>query len=87
MPYLPPSVPMETKLRQFRRHRARLLLFKLNPNPFPHYLTQFPNPWSLQADQVEDLSRRQSPVNPSLSEINLLDWSFPKRLCGPVLEP
>jgi len=33
LPNLPPPVPMESKLRQLRRHVARLLALKLNPNP------------------------------------------------------
>ena len=78
---------MKTKLRQFRRYRARLLLFKLNPNPLANHIAQFPNPRGLQADQVEDLGRGQSPIYPSLSEINLMQWCCLKMLCGPVLEP
>ena len=42
LPNLPLTVPMEAKLRQLRRHVARLLLPKLNPNPLADNLTQFP---------------------------------------------
>jgi len=42
LPKLPPPIPMESKLRQLRRHAARLLALKLNPNPLADNLAQFP---------------------------------------------
>jgi len=72
LPNLPPPVPMKAKLRQLRRHVARLLLPKLNPNPFADNLAQFPKARSLMVEQVNDLRRGKSPVLETESEINLM---------------
>jgi hypothetical protein len=70
LPNLPPPVPMKAKLRQLRRHVARLFLLKLNPNPFADNLAQFPKARSLMVEQVNDLRRGKSPILKSESEIN-----------------
>jgi hypothetical protein len=70
LPNLPPPVPMKAKLRQLRRHVARLLLPKLNPNPFADNLAQFPKARSLMVEQVQDLRCGKSPILKSESEIN-----------------
>jgi hypothetical protein len=62
LPNLPPPVPMKAKLRQLRRHDARLLALKLNPNPLADNLAQFPKARSLMVEQVNDLRCRKSPV-------------------------
>jgi hypothetical protein len=70
LPKLPPPVPMESKLRQLRRHVARLLLLKLNPNPLADNLAQFPKAGCFMVKQVNDLRCGKSPVLKSESEIN-----------------
>jgi len=70
LPNLPPPVPMEAKLRQLRRHVARLLLVKLNPNPLADYLAQFPKAGRLLVEHVNNLRCGKSPVLESESEIN-----------------
>jgi hypothetical protein len=74
LPNLPPPVPMKAKLRQLRRHVARLLLPKLNPNPFADNLAQFPKARSLMVEQVNDLRCGKSPILKSELEINLMQW-------------
>jgi hypothetical protein len=74
LPNLPPAVPMEAKLRQLRRHVARLLFLKLNPNPLADNLAQFPKSRRLVVEQVNDLRCGKSPVQESQSEINLMQW-------------
>ena len=70
LPNLPSPVPMKTKLRQLRRHVARLLLVKLNPNPLADNLAQFPKARSLMVKQVNDLRCGKSPILETESEIN-----------------
>jgi hypothetical protein len=70
LPNLPPPVPMESKLRQLRRHVARLLALKLNPNPLADNLAQFPKARRLVVEQVNDLRCGKSPVLKSESKIN-----------------
>ena len=70
LPNLPPPVPMKAKLRQLRRHLARLLALKLNPNPFADNLAQFPKAGRLVVEQVNDLRCGKSPVLETESEIN-----------------
>ena len=65
---------MEAKLRQLRRHVARLLFLKLNPNPLADNLAQFPKSRRLVVEQVNDLRCGKSPVQESQSEINLMQW-------------
>ena len=65
---------MEAKLRQLRRHVARLLLLKLNPNPLADNLAQFPKAGGLMVEQVQNLRCGKSPVLKSESEINLMQW-------------
>jgi hypothetical protein len=70
LPNLPPPVPMESKLRQLRRHVARLLLLKLNPNPLADNLAQFPKARGLAVEHVNNLRCGKSPVLETESEIN-----------------
>jgi hypothetical protein len=70
LPNLPAAVPMKAKLRQLRRHVARLLLLKLNPNPLADNLAQFPKARRLVVKQVNDLRSGKSPVLETESEIN-----------------
>jgi len=70
LPNLPPPVPMESKLRQLRRHVAWLLLLKLNPNPLADNLAQFPKAGCLIVKQVNDLRCGKSPVLETESEVN-----------------
>lgn len=65
---------MKAKLRQLRRHVARLLLVKLNPNPLADNLAQFPKARGFVVEQVNDLCRGKSPVLETESEINLMQW-------------
>jgi hypothetical protein len=74
LPNLPSAVPMKAKLRQLRRHVARLLLLKLNPNPLADNLAQFPKARCLLVEQIQHLRRGKSPVLESQSEINLMQW-------------
>jgi hypothetical protein len=74
LPNLPPPVPMEAKLRQLRRHVARLLVLKLNPNPLADNLAQFPKARGLVVKHFNHLRRRKSPVLESASEINSMQW-------------
>jgi hypothetical protein len=74
LPNLTPPVPMKAKLRQLSRHVARLLLPKLNPNPFADNLAQFPKARGLVVEHVNDLRCGKSPVLKSESEINLMQW-------------
>jgi hypothetical protein len=85
LPNLAPPVPMKAKLRQFRRHVARLLLLKLNPNPFADNLAQFPKAGRLVIEHVQNLRRRKSAIVKSLPEINPVRLCS-NALCGPVLE-
>jgi hypothetical protein len=55
LPKLPLPIPMEAKLRQLRRHVARLLLPKLNPNPLADNLAQFPKARGFVIEQVNYL--------------------------------
>jgi hypothetical protein len=55
LPNLPFPVPMKAKLCQFCRHVARLLLLKLNPNPFADNLAQFPKAGCLVVEHVNNL--------------------------------
>jgi hypothetical protein len=77
---------MKAKLRQFRRHIARLLLPKLNPNPLPDNLAQFPKTRGVMVKQVQNSVCRKSAIKKSLPEINPMQW-FRIALCGPVQEP
>jgi hypothetical protein len=70
LPNLPPPVPMESKLRQLRRHVARLLALKLNPNPLADNLAQFPKARRFVIEQVNDLRSGKSPVLETKSKIN-----------------
>jgi hypothetical protein len=74
LPNLTPPIPMESKLRQLRRHVARLLFLKLNPNPLADNLAQFPKAGCLVVKQVNDLRCGKFPVLKSESEINLMQW-------------
>ena len=65
---------MKSKLRQLRRHVARLLALELNPNPLANNLAQFPKAGGLMVEQVQDLRCGKSPVLKSESEINLMQW-------------
>jgi len=62
---------MKTKLRQFRRHIARLLICKLNPNPFADNLAQLPKARCLVIEQVQNFRCRKSAIVKSLPEIYL----------------
>jgi len=77
---------MKAKLRQFRRHVARLLLRKLNPNPFADNLAKFPKARRLVIEHVQNLRCRKSAIVKSPLEINPMQF-FRIALCGPVLEP
>jgi hypothetical protein len=70
LPNLTPPVPMKAKLRQLRRHVARLLGLKLNPNPLADNLAQFPKARSVTVEQVNDLRCEKSPVLKSPPKIN-----------------
>jgi len=72
LPNLPPPVPMKAKLRQLRRHVARLLALKLNPNPLADNLAQFPKARRFVVEQIQNLRCGKSPVLESQSEINLM---------------
>ncbi len=65
---------MKAKLRQLRRHVARLFALKLNPNPLADNLAQFPKARCLVVEQVNDLRCGKSPILESKSEINLMQW-------------
>jgi hypothetical protein len=71
LPNLTPPVPMKTKLRQFRRHIARLLICKLNPNPFADNLAQLPKARSLMVEHVQNFRCRKPAIVKPLPEINL----------------
>jgi hypothetical protein len=75
LPNLPPPVPMKAKLRQLRRHVARLLALKLNPNPLADNLAQFPKARSLAVEHVNNLRCGKSTVLESESEINPMQLS------------
>jgi hypothetical protein len=85
LPNLPSPVPMKAKLRQLRRHVARLLVLKLNPNPLADNLAQFPKTRGLMVEHVQDSRCGKSPVLESPSEINLRQLVF-NAMCGPVQE-
>jgi hypothetical protein len=74
LPNLPPSVPMKAKLRQFRRHIARLLLAKLNPNPLADNLTQFPKTRGIMVEHVQNSVCWKTTIVKSLLEINPMQW-------------
>jgi len=86
LPNLTLPVPMESKLRQLRRHVARLFVLKLNPNPLADNLAQFPKAWGLVIEPVQNLRGGKTPILESELEINPMQF-FRKVLCGPVLEP
>jgi hypothetical protein len=70
LPNLTPPVPMKAKLRECRSHGARLLLLKLNPNPFADNLAQFPKARRLVIEHVQNFRCRKSAIVKSLPEIN-----------------
>jgi hypothetical protein len=74
LPNLPSLVPMKAKLRQLRRHIARLLVVKLNPNPLADNLAQFPKARGLVVEHFNDLRCGKSPVLEAESEINPMQW-------------
>jgi hypothetical protein len=74
LPKLPPPVPMKAKLRQLRRHVARLLASKLNPNPLADNLTQFPKARSFVVKQVQNSGCRKSAIVKSLPKINPMQF-------------
>jgi hypothetical protein len=80
------SGSMKTKLRQFRRHVAWLLLLKLNPNPLADNLAQFPKTRGFMVEHVQNFGCRKSAIVKSLTEISPMQLVL-IRLCGPVLEP
>jgi hypothetical protein len=86
LPNLSPAIPMKAKLRKLGGHGARLLLPKLNPNPFADNLTQFPKARRLVVEHVQDSVCGKTAIVKSQSEINPMQW-FRIALCGPVLEP
>ena len=55
LPSLAGVVPMETKLGQNASNFGRLLLLKLNPNPFANHFGQFKEARGFRAQQREQL--------------------------------
>jgi len=74
LPNLPPPLPMEAKLRQLRRHVARLFALKLKPYPFADNLAQFPKARGLVVKHFNHLRCGKSPILESQSEINSWQW-------------
>ena len=70
LPKLAFAVPMETKLRQGGGDVAGRLLVKLNPNPFAHYLGQFPKARGFIIKKVANFCGRESAIVKSLPKIN-----------------
>jgi hypothetical protein len=70
LPNLSSAVPMKAKLRKLGCYGARLLLLKLNPNPFADNLAQFPKARGFMVEHVQNFRRRKSAIVESLPEIN-----------------
>jgi hypothetical protein len=70
LPNLPPSVPVKAKLRKRGGHVTRLLVVKLNPNPFADNLAQFPKARRLVIEHVQNFGCRESAIEISLLKIN-----------------
>jgi hypothetical protein len=66
LPSLAFPIPMETKLRKGGGNLWRLAVIKLNPNPFAHYLRQFPKARSLVIKHVQEFFRGKSRMAVSL---------------------
>jgi hypothetical protein len=74
LPNLPPAIPMKAKLRKLGGYDVRLLLLKLNPNPFADNLTQFPKARGLVIEHVQNFVCRKTPIEKSPPEINPMQW-------------
>jgi hypothetical protein len=88
LPDLAAVIPMKAKFSEGGSNFPRLLAVKLDPNPFPDNLSQFPKAWGFVLEQFQKPFNGQSAIAAALVKIKFQQFRLLfDVLCGPVQEP